>query len=100
MAASIGKEEVAESEGSNDKSSLLVLAWLLSHFETKMHRMCPFKKSSRAIGKFEKFSNRCFLAIFTVFTGPRFFFGGHLGLYVMKKYKMSKKKRKNAFQNQ
>jgi len=54
MAALIGKEEVAESEGSYDKSSLSVLARLLSHFEAKMHKMCPFKKSSQAIGKLEK----------------------------------------------
>ena len=51
----------------------------------------------RPVVVLRKFSNRYFLAIFTV---PRFFLGGDLGLYVMKKYKMSKKKRKNAFQNQ
>jgi hypothetical protein len=80
MAALIGKEKVAGSEGSNDKSSLSVLVQLLSHFKAKMHRMCPFKKSSRATGKFVKFSNKCFIAIPTalVFTGPHFFFGSIL----------------------
>jgi len=71
MAALIGKEEVAESEGSNDKSSFSVLVWLLSHFKAKMHIICPLKKSSQTIGKLEKFSNKCFLGIPTVwvFTG-------------------------------